>query len=322
MSSSEKVTLGVILCLALVTGVLAGSLYEGNRVVDARPHNPEFGARWLVEKKSGSALYTFNKENVSGKADKLGLEPFYVETNSEGMRDSEIDENSDVRVLVLGTSTTFGYGVSREETFVERTESALNERLEEEISVLNAGSPGYGMKDFYKYLKLRGLDYNPDIVVVASNNIVWRSRRQAGQLTRNATKYVRSKYPNISRSEEAVMVRERTRELIKQKARPPWNDTGMKFIYKIENITDRKEIPLVYYSISGLNHPRQRQYVEKWARQTDSKLVYSPQEYRSEDHSNSQWDAHPDSEGHRIIAQKLAATLNEEIRSIDNTTKQ
>jgi hypothetical protein len=144
---------------------------------------------WITEKKDGP-LYAFNHPNISGWADAWGMPPFYIETNSEGMRDEEFrkekPENT-IRILVLGTSTTIGYGVNRSYTYPDILESQLNESYPyTDIQVLNAGSGGYGMKDYYVYIRERGLEYNPDIVVVSFMEIDWYSRRDVDNFNTSA----------------------------------------------------------------------------------------------------------------------------------------
>ena len=61
---------------------------------------------------------------------------FQLHTNSLGYRDTEIDEQSP-KWLFLGCSTTLGWGVEEEETFVELLEAEMS------IQAINAGQPGW-----------------------------------------------------------------------------------------------------------------------------------------------------------------------------------
>lgn len=95
--------------------------------------------------------------------------------NSLGMRDREYETVKPPgvrRILVLGDSYTWGYGVADDEIYTEILEAALNapnDDPHEGVSweVLNTGVSGWGTDQQYLYLKEEGLRFEPDIVVVA-----------------------------------------------------------------------------------------------------------------------------------------------------------
>lgn len=270
-----------------------------------------------IPQKINGSLYSFNKPNVSGKFDRLGLNPFYVDTNSKGLRDEEFQAEKPkniTRVLVLGTSTTFGFGVERNQTFVERTEAKLNGELPRDIQILNAGSQGYGMEDYYYYLKTRGINYHPDLVVVASNSIIWRSREDADDINRLAARKVQRDDSNISEAERRQKIRDFVAQELQNRLKKGIENTGMRYIYEIQRLTSKHNIDLVYYSINGLPYSGQKKYIESWGDQTGEEVYYAPREYRqnSEKYDHSDLDTHPDAEGHKIISRGLySALLNE-----------
>ncbi|MBI4879169.1 MAG: hypothetical protein HY812_05850 [Planctomycetes bacterium] len=74
--------------------------------------------------------------------------------NSLGLRDDELAADGaaggEFRILVLGDSTTYGWGVRQEETFCAVLERLLNERRAPgtpPFAVVNAGQPGYNARD-------------------------------------------------------------------------------------------------------------------------------------------------------------------------------
>jgi hypothetical protein len=79
------------------------------------------------------------------------------------LEDSERDAT---RILVLGDSFAFGYGVEHEEAFPARLEACLNGTGAGEFEVLNAGVPGYGTVDQLNYLRSRGQALAPDLVIL------------------------------------------------------------------------------------------------------------------------------------------------------------
>lgn len=92
--------------------------------------------------------------------------------NSAGFRDFEysIDKPPDTcRIIVLGDSTTAGNGVSElNNIYTKRLEQLLNKYCKggKRFEVLNMGVGGYNTMQEVETLKVKGLKYEPDIVLV------------------------------------------------------------------------------------------------------------------------------------------------------------
>ena len=105
---------------------------------------------------------------------------FYVSTNEDGLRNTSDKittlESNKKRIMTLGCSTTFGWGVSDQESYP----SVLQELIQPknpDYEVVNGGQPGFtsfqGMWFWNKILK----NYTPDFVVIGY--IVQDSRKAA-----------------------------------------------------------------------------------------------------------------------------------------------
>ena len=70
------------------------------------------------------------------------------------------------RILLLGDSFAFGWGVEQEETFGARLERQLAPRGGP-VEVWSAAVPGWSTDQQYLYLRLRGLVLEPDLVLLA-----------------------------------------------------------------------------------------------------------------------------------------------------------
>jgi lysophospholipase L1-like esterase len=92
-----------------------------------------------------------------------------VAINSSGLRDREYavpKPPGTFRILVLGDSTTFGWGVRVDETAAKALERALNEPGGRRVEVLNAGVGNYGTVQEVAYYRRRGRDFQPDLVIL------------------------------------------------------------------------------------------------------------------------------------------------------------
>ncbi|MFP6640788.1 MAG: SGNH/GDSL hydrolase family protein [Myxococcota bacterium] len=87
-----------------------------------------------------------------------------VSLNSDGLRDSEYPVKrvaGKKRMLLMGDSFGWGFGVEQDEIFIEQIE-ARNEGWE----IINASVSGYGTDQEYLYYVERGHRYQPDVVML------------------------------------------------------------------------------------------------------------------------------------------------------------
>jgi hypothetical protein len=92
-----------------------------------------------------------------------------VTLNSHGLRDKEISYEKPAgerRILLLGDSVTFGWGVSDGEPFADRLEELLAARTRPRWEVINAGVNGYNAQQEATYFRSEGIRYQPDIVLL------------------------------------------------------------------------------------------------------------------------------------------------------------
>lgn len=85
--------------------------------------------------------------------------------------------SEEVRIVVLGDSFTFGYGVEENETFPAILQESLRRALSENLTVINLGVRGYGTQQEYELYRYVGVEYNPDIVILALNRNDWEDTR-------------------------------------------------------------------------------------------------------------------------------------------------
>ncbi len=93
-----------------------------------------------------------------------------IRSNALGFRGPDRGPKGNaLRILALGDSFTFGWGVQQEETFeaqMERLQGTTNEAGHEpELEVINAGVPGYNLYQSVLSLEKKGWKIEPDIVL-------------------------------------------------------------------------------------------------------------------------------------------------------------
>ena len=109
----------------------------------------------------------------------------HLAINSLGLRGPETTREKPAgvrRVLILGDSVTFGWGVAEAETFGRRLEAKLRSELACPIEVLNAGVSGYGSVEEAHYFLHEGLTLSPDVVLiyhVENDNVIATPARGA-----------------------------------------------------------------------------------------------------------------------------------------------
>lgn len=102
-----------------------------------------------------------------------GEPAFFLTTNAMGLR-SDVEIQLQVppntkRILCLGDSYTFGYGVEAHESYPQYLERFLNQRPNNRYryQVINAGfASGFSTDGEYLYLREIGIRFSPDVVIV------------------------------------------------------------------------------------------------------------------------------------------------------------
>jgi lysophospholipase L1-like esterase len=93
-----------------------------------------------------------------------------VALNAQGFRHPELSPKQPgvVRILCLGDSFTFGWGVERDAGYVAKTERLLGSREDlAPVEMINAGRPGGSTLSALGLLRTSGFETEPDVVLVA-----------------------------------------------------------------------------------------------------------------------------------------------------------
>lgn len=145
-------TLATLLALVLAEAVLLvwDPPMSRPRVKSYAMYSPELG--WM------------NRPGAEGWHVDIG---YHIRINSHGLRGPEIslDKPKGVfRILGLGDSFSFGWGVEEEETYLRVLEAKLR-AAGYRVEVLNAGVPAWHSVQSLGYLMKRGLRFGPDLIL-------------------------------------------------------------------------------------------------------------------------------------------------------------
>ena len=120
------------------------------------------------------------RKNIRGVHNRKGSFSTTFRTNSNGFRDKEyeLEKPKDVtRIIVIGDSFTWGYGVNDDEIYTERLETMLPK-----TEVINLGVTAYGLQQEILHFKREGLKYAPDIVILGfCLNDIYRNHEEIDQ---------------------------------------------------------------------------------------------------------------------------------------------
>ncbi len=137
------------------------------RVFDLGPKSEEISTRALVFSSNPRLRYTLKpggvwNDRAWGKS-RINREGYRGEAYGVKRRGKDIE-----RVICLGDSITLGYRMEDGETYPTRLEKLLNENklFGRSWEVFNFGVSGYNTINEVELLKVKGLDYRPDYVIL------------------------------------------------------------------------------------------------------------------------------------------------------------
>lgn len=94
-----------------------------------------------------------------------------INISSDGFRDYEHTKHKKdgtYRIVGLGDSFTFGFGVPFEETYLRILEKEINQSFPDQrhVEIIKTGIPGYCFLQEFMLFKEKGINYNPDLVLI------------------------------------------------------------------------------------------------------------------------------------------------------------
>ena len=148
--------------------VLIPNLKEAKVYVMDRPHAPE-------ELMSDEALSKHKR-----------VRQFTISTNEQGMREGVIGRKQGKRILCVGESVTFGWGVAAEDSYPAHLERLLD------VEVINAGIPSSTVEHSSYWIQNYAEALQPDLILLTAR-VDWRHPNALPNFSnsiQNAARYI------------------------------------------------------------------------------------------------------------------------------------
>lgn len=149
------------------TLICAFALFEAacRTIVDDGMHYHLEMWKYAVELKAVADDPAIGHRHQPGRSARLmGVE---VHINELGLRDDPVDIGAETtRILMLGDSVTFGWGVPQEQTVSARLEISLADTLQRKVDVINSGVGNYNTAMEVAWFERDGVALEPDVVVL------------------------------------------------------------------------------------------------------------------------------------------------------------
>lgn len=307
-----------LMCSVLLVELAARIVFANVIVYDVEM------SKYATRVKRSSDNMNISHEHVPGSNTKLmGVE---VDINSFGYRDEEYPVEripGSVRVLMLGDSITFGWGVDEGNTFSSLLEQDLARQLIGKVEVINSGVGNYNTVQQVAAFKKHGSKLSPDCVVV---NFFLNDAEPTPQRSRVAgllehfqsLVFMWSRYDFLMRSvgqrPDAI-----TYYTDLYGASDGWK-AARESLTELKGVTSSHGAKLLLVLIPDL-HIRDGQYpflgvheaVTDFAISQGIPTIDLLPYFQGVDDMSMLWvsadDAHPNSEGHRLIADGIRDTL-------------
>jgi len=286
--------------------------------------NYEASSRYHLDKIADDELIYRHRPNSHAVYN--GIE---VHINELGLRDRPVlpKQQDEYRVVALGDSVTFGWGVPEEHVFATRLEEILSHILGRSVTVLNTGVGSYNTVQEYAFLKSYGRLLQPDLLILlyVTNDIEihqkpfnpWDQVSLKGKSPSEAAMILLGKtwcFRLFHHAVEHGWLSGRTSpEPSGGRSQSPGLKDSMEALRNIVAFSESARIPLAVFFFRWDTGAKDAALLADVQQAVTPRVVgdvgqwFSGQEITR--YVNSIVDSHPNAEGHRIIAEQMAKSL-------------
>jgi len=281
--------------------------------------------RYRLEKIADPELIFAHRPNWSTEYESVA-----VSFNEFGFRDDPIQprQPDEFRILLLGDSVAFGWGVEQDEIFATRLESILSEELGRPCVVINSGVGNYNTVQELAVLKRLGEVLAPDLLMLLyiHNDVMvherpfdphaqfdLEGRDLSGKLEiLLGRSWLYRLIGHVRRTRPGRAPRARTQAPVVARSRGPRE--SMEALGQIADWSNEHEVPFVLYAWRHNNRPRD----PLWGHLRRMGRVHgfpveevSPAWVPEAEYRLSAIDSHPNAAGHQLLAEGMARDLRE-----------
>lgn len=263
-----------------------------------------------------------------------------VTYNEQGLRDRPIAKKAtgEYRILALGDSVTFGWGVDQDKTFAARLESFLPSRLHRPVRVINSGVGGYNTVQEVVYFMREGLTLQPDLVILTyvENDIEALSPTHLSGLvaTSNQGMSPLGTVQALVGKLWPYRLANHTYNYGSQRASPQRSMTAaresvgwrqsMAALHELVTICNERRIPLMVFFERTRKTEETTTLLQDVARNAPGIPVVDMAPWYAgvdaQQFMNSKIDRHPNAEGHRLMAEHMAIDIVRSMNMASPTT--
>ena len=252
-----------------------------------------------------------------------------VSINSDGLRDREypVERNKQKRrIIFLGDSLTFGWGVEEKDTFSTILEQRLNKEMPTEI--INFGTGNYNTTQEVNLFFEKGLKYNPDTVVVFYfiNDAEPLPKKSALSFLANfrTTTFYWSRFKKLAAQISPGKTFKEFYSDLYQDKQQGWIETRKAF-QKLARVCQEREIRLRVVILPELHNlieypfKQQHELVTRFLNANGIETLDLAPGFSNQNNPYSLWvamdDAHPNARAHRLIADHSEAFIKKGVSS-------
>jgi len=251
-----------------------------------------------------------------------------VRLNELGLRDDPIVQKTkrEYRIVVLGDSVTFGWGVAQDQIFTSRLQRTLTEKIQRPIRVINTGVGGYNTVQENAFFKKHGLSLAPDMVILVyvTNDVEtnerpfdpWSSRSFSGKSPPQMINLLLGKSWLFRLARHGYQYRQSDTtdpESYRRLRETPGWLASMRALKDMSDTCNDIRVPLYVFYFRWKATPYNSALLE------DAKKILFPNNVQDmsgwfvgrdlHEQFNSRVDPHPNSQGHKVISDNIADYL-------------
>jgi hypothetical protein len=248
---------------------------------------------------------------------KIKVNDYLLETNSFGLRDRNyelVKPTKSYRIALLGGSYEMGSGVNNNEIYENLTEERLNKNNTDSIikayEILNFSLGGYHLVQQVELCNTTVFKFKPDALIYVSHT--GEARRLLGYFASNIQNGTDLKYPFLKKIKSLSGVKQTMSKIEIQEHLKPYIYTIIQWCYSeiAKSCHLNHSIPVWAFlpATADILDNDEYQKIKGYALQLGFVTMDLRGVYGNIDRTKiyvSEWDTHPNAEGHRMIFEKF-----------------